>query len=48
MKIERKDLAEEIACAIQDLFVATVSSKEDTVELHFSDGQRFVLMVKEL
>lgn len=48
MKIECRKLAEEIACAIQDLFIATVSSEEDTVELHFSDGQRFVLMIKEL
>ena len=48
MKIECKNLAEEIACAIQDLFVATVSSKEDTVELYFSDGQKFVLTVKEM
>ena len=48
MKIESKDLALEIACAIEDLFVATVSSKEDAVELAFSDGQKFVLKVEEV
>ena len=47
MKIESKDLTLEVACAIKDLFEASVAVEEQEITLNFVNGQKFVLTVKE-
>ena len=47
MKIEKSALIKQIACALQDEFVAEITQEADVVFLRFVNGQKFVLTVEE-
>ena len=48
MKIERKELLEELQVVLKDEFVAEVQSRENGFVLTFTNGQKFLVEVKEL
>ena len=48
MKIERKELLEELQVVVKDEFVAEVQSKENGFVLTFTNGQKFFIEAKEL
>ena len=43
----KESLAMEIACALKDVFVASVEVNGETLEIAFLDGKTFQLIVKE-
>lgn len=47
MKITKEDLTFQIANALRDEFVATVTESEGVVTLAFVNGQKFSLRVEE-
>lgn len=46
-KIEAEFLLQEIRIALKDVFVATVHRCKDGINLHFPNGQTFVLALWE-
>ena len=47
MKIERKELMQEISVLLQDEFVASIKESDGKIELCFLNGQHFILSVSE-
>lgn len=47
MKIDKKELALEIACALKDVFVANVEAKEESISIRFLDGKTYQLTINE-
>lgn len=47
MKIEKSELIKQIACALQDEFVAEITQEADAIGLRFVSGQKFILRVEE-
>ena len=47
MMVTKESLAMEIACALKDVFVASVEVNGETLEIAFLDGKTFQLIVKE-
>lgn len=47
MKIEIKDLTQQIRLAIQDIFEAQVSEDNQTINLVFKNGQKFSLQIAQ-
>ena len=47
MKIEQKDLLEEMKVMIKDEFIADVQSNKNVIVLSFENGQKFSIEVKE-
>lgn len=45
--IQKQDLAEEIAAALQDCFVAKIDVTDAHIHLRFVNGQRFTLTLDE-
>ena len=46
--MEKQQLALEIACALEDVFVAKVTAKEERVVLEFVGGECYELSLKKL
>lgn len=47
MKVEKRDLLEEMKVMFQDEFIADVQSNETAIVLSFENGQKFSIEVKE-
>ena len=47
MKIEQKDLLEEMKVMIKDEFIVDVQSNKNVIVLSFENGQKFSIEVKE-
>ncbi len=47
MKIEKSELIKQIACALQDEFVAEITQEAEGISLRFVNGQKFLLTVEE-
>lgn len=47
-KISVRDLTEEITLLIKDEIVATYTEEEDTLQVHFFNGQNFRISVEEM
>ncbi len=47
MKIKSEELLEQIKLCLKDFFVAEVKEKENSLELHFENGQNFRLFLQE-
>ena len=47
MKIDAKELTQQIKIGLQDLFDATVTEKEQTIKIVFHNGQEFLLKIVE-
>jgi hypothetical protein len=48
MKIKREELIEQIKCVVKDEFIANVSAIDGQIVLHFVNGQKFSIDVKEI
>ena len=46
--MEKQQLALEIACALEDVFVARVTAKEEVVKLEFVGGECYELTLKKV
>ena len=46
--IQLKDLLLELKCAIEDLFIAQIVERQQEIELHFLNGQKFVVKIEEV
>ncbi|MGN0812592.1 MAG: hypothetical protein ACI4MQ_03680 [Candidatus Coproplasma sp.] len=46
-KIEREQLLQEIEPLVKEYFICNVALTEEGLQLNFSNGQSFVLIVKE-
>ena len=47
MTVTKDGLAMEIACALKDVFVASIEANGATVTIRFVDGKTFELVVNE-
>ena len=47
MMVTKDSLAMEIACALKDVFVASVETNGATITIRFVDGKTFALVVNE-
>lgn len=46
--MKKQDVLLEIACALKDVFVAKIETKEETVIIRFVDGKTYQLTIQEL
>lgn len=47
MTVTKDSLVMEIACALKDVFVASVEANGEAIEIRFVDGKTFELVVNE-
>ena len=47
-KISVKDLTEEIALLIKEEIVATYTEEENALQIHFLNGQNFLVSIEEI